>query len=84
MLHLALGLTTALGPAPRAAGPRAHPSPPKRMHECSIRIAAMLRRWPRSRMDRADERAERGFDGEPVERGQPVAKVEVVTEVGGL
>jgi hypothetical protein len=54
------------------------------MHECSIRIAAMLRRWPRSRMDRAGERAERGFDGEPVERGQPVAKVEVVTEVGGL
>jgi|GraSoi_2013_60cm_1033757.scaffolds.fasta_scaffold07962_4 hypothetical protein len=58
MLQVALGLTTALGPAPRAAGPRAHPSPPKRMHECSILIAAMLRRWPRSRMARADEGAD--------------------------
>jgi len=30
--------------------------------------------WPRSRMDRADERAERGLDGEPVERSQSIAE----------
>src|SRR5260221_7456378 len=48
-----------------------HPS----VSECSIRIAAAL--WPRSRMDRADERAECSLDGKPIEGGQSVTEVEV-------